>query len=132
MPIASHYLPEFDLVVEKLTGDVQLDELMESKNHDMRELPIGPETRYLVDFRGANFDLRLIRPWVEWVEKAYPENQPLGAALVDAPDNTAAALLLRDKFQRRRIEAFCTLTAALEWLGLDPRECTPERLGVDS
>ena len=130
MAISGEYFERWNLWVERASGELTVDQAIALKQREFSSGTVDQRTLFLVDVRGTVTQPSEARRWVRWLEENHPEYLNRAAYVTDEPKVTGLFLLIKETFRERETEVFSDPRAAIEWLGLDPEECTPATLSL--
>lgn len=123
MEVKFHHIPEENVLIEEITGEVTLEGIIEMKKESQRRDYLNSTLRTLSVFLDATLYLSVedVKALTRW--QAEHNRRQIGAkTAILATEPVAVALNLFYSMEAkglRRIEVFSTYSAALKWLGLD-------------
>ncbi len=131
------FVEEFNLIVEKHIGAVDLSILIKSMEILSSKREFSVHANYLIDLRATQFnmDIDRVKQFVKFVEEKFPEALKNRIALIaDESDQVAMATLFKmlQSENSQNIHVFSTLEYALLWLNIEAKEDQMEKMIEDS
>ncbi len=127
------FVNDFNLIVEKHIGYVQLDVLKDSIKLLSSKKEFSINANYLIDLRESGFSMNIdkVKEFVNFLDENYSgalENRI--AMIADESDQVAMATLFKMLQPRtsRNVHVFSTLEYALLWLNVDLEERRMEQI----
>lgn len=121
-----HYkiLPELNLIIEYYCGKINLDDVIDHKKLEIKDLEYSANYHFIADLRDSELDVVSNQDFFDYLDFVEMNNKVAGqrrsAILTNTPNQVAITSLFRmnSKSLPINFEIFSTLEAAIDWVNL--------------